>query len=82
MAAIAHLEIEKEESFELEDNRSDGISDYVEQYVRVTVTPAVVTSADDDTASRTMAVLSSVSEHAHIPTNVCVGNVGGYQSQK
>ena len=33
--------------------------------------PAVVTSAGDDTASRTMSVLSSVREHAHIPTNVC-----------
>ena len=45
--------------------------------MRSTATPAVVTSAGDDTASRTMSVLSSVREHAHIPTNVCGGNVGG-----
>ena len=36
----------------------------------------LVTSADDDTARRTMVVLSSVSGHVHTPTNVCVGNAG------
>ena len=70
--------IEQEESFELKDNRSDGISACVERYVRSIVTHALVSSAGDDTASRTMPVLSSAREHAHIPTNgyVCVGNVG------
>ena len=50
--------------------------------MRSTATPALVTSAGDDTASRVMSVISSVSELARVPTNVCVDNVGGYQSQK
>ena len=39
--------------------------------------PGPVTPADDDSVSHTMPVLSSDSDHTHMPTYVCMGNVGG-----